>query len=81
MATRLVKTGEFFARAADGTIVRILEFTEMHLGAPAQDHITPARTPGRKSYQTGRGGRVNKIGPTEFEIVKSGMRVFVEPTK
>jgi len=81
MATSMVKTGEFFARAADGTIVRIVELTEMNLGAPAQDRITPASPPGRKSYRTGRGGRVNRIGPTEFEIVKSGLRVFVGPTK
>jgi hypothetical protein len=81
MAGRLVKSAELFARAADGTIVRILEFTEMNLDTPPQSRTTPRTTPGRKSYRTGRGGRVNRTGPTEFEIVKTGVRVFLEPSE
>ena len=80
MAGRLVKSGEFFARATDGTVVRILEFTEMIQGTWTQVGTTPNRTPGRKSYRTGRGSPVKRIGPTELVIVRTGLRVFVGPT-
>jgi hypothetical protein len=81
MAGRLVKSGEFFARATDGTVVRILEFTDLSQGTSTQDGTTSNKTPGRKNYRTGRGSPVKRIGPTEFVIVRTGLRVFVGPIK
>lgn len=75
MAVRRVReVGRFSARAADGTVYRIIEYAHMQ---DVRTRTTPhARDiEGLHELTTHDGKRVNVVGANEYEIVDLGLKV------
>jgi hypothetical protein len=75
MAVRRVReVGRFSARAADGTVYRIIEYAHMQ---DVRTRTTPkARdVEGLHELVTHDGLRVNELGENEYEIVELGLKV------
>lgn len=78
MAHRKKETARFRADAANGQQFVIVELTEMiditTLGATTRTEMA-----GAVQYQTASGDPVNQLSPTEYQIVRNGLKVKRQP--
>lgn len=78
MANRIRETARFRATAANGQQFVIVELTEM-LDTTTLGDTTRQEIAGAVRYRTASGEPVNQLSPTEYQLVRNGLKVKRQP--
>ena len=78
MAKRIKETARFEAKSTDGQQFVIIELTEMIDCTPLNSGMRQ-EIAGLAEYRTASGEPVNQLSPTEYQLVRNGLKVKRQP--